>query len=351
MTTGYVPRTEFCGCDTSWANAGKRPANANHGQVGYNEATTQLEIYDAIAGAWRTVASNLVGTAWFANSATGADTNVGTSAATAFKTITAAVAAATAGDTIYITGSFTEAVTVTKIGLSIIGAGTGPHQATWTAAADAVCLTLNASDCQVANIRFRPPAYSSGAPAAIVLNNAPYARIVGNRFQGQTGSNFAIFCMLGAAYSSDDVLIAGNEFIYLNNITTVYGSAIESTAADGGYSCSSWQIVNNIFDAPVEGVNINGRGCLIAGNIFRDKGLLAAGTMGTVTGSAGSKLMIDLSGTNADCNCVVGNWLGGAYSSTLYLKGGSNDEWYGNFTVSTTATLTNGAGMTLTPTT
>ncbi len=204
------------------------------------------------------------GTAWFCDSVNGNDANSGKAWSSAFKTIAAAVAAAAAGDAIYVKGSFSEAVVVALAGLSIVGIGSGPHQATWTAAADAVCLTLQASDCLVRNIRFQPPAYAAGTPAAIVLSNAPYARIVGNRFQGKQGSMYAIFCALDAAHSSDNVLIQGNEFIYLNNVTTVYGSAIESTAVDGGFSCSSWQIVDNLFDAPVEGININARGCLIA---------------------------------------------------------------------------------------
>ena len=346
----YVPRTTFYGVSTSWTTA-LRPTNANHGEIGYNETTQNVEVYDAIAKTWNVIScAAQIGTVWYCDSVNGLDTNTGRGWSKAFKTITAAAAAAAAGDTICIKGTFTEAVTVTQIGVSILGIGTGPHQATWTAAADAVCLTLSASDCVVAGIRFQPPAYSSGTPAAIVLSNAPYARIIGNRFQGKTGSVQAIWCNLDATHSSDDVVIANNEFIYLNNVTTVYGSAIASTAVDGGYSCSSWQILNNNFDAPVEGININGRGCLIAGNQFRVNGLLANGTMGAVTGSADSKCMIDLSGTNADCNHVHGNFLDGTYSATLYVKGGSHDSWFGNWTATTTATITNGAGMTLTAT-
>ena len=49
----YVPRTTFYGVSTSWANAASRPTNPNHGQVGLNEATGNLEVYDSVAAAWR----------------------------------------------------------------------------------------------------------------------------------------------------------------------------------------------------------------------------------------------------------------------------------------------------------
>ncbi len=348
LTSATVRRLTDCNnWDTSWTTA-NRPSSPDHGVCGYNEDTRHLEVYDAITQEWN-VQTQFA--SWYVDSVNGNDTtHSGRSFQSAYKTIAVAVAACAAGDSIYIKGSFNEAVTCAKIGVRIVGLGTGPHQATWTAAADAVCLTLTAADCEISGIRFQPPAYAAGTPAAILLSNAAYTRIIGNRFQGKTGSMYAIFCMLDATHSSDNVLISGNEFIYMNNITTVYGSCIAATEADGGYSCSSWKILGNIFNAPVEGINMNARGCLIAGNQFLVSGLKADGTMGAVTGSAGSKTMITLAGTNADCNHVRGNWLGGAYSSTLYVKGGTNDSWFGNWTLTVTATITNGAGMTLTAT-
>ena len=292
--------------------------------------------------------ATVAGAVYWVNSVTGSDASDGLSPESPMATITVAVAACSAGDTIYIKGSFSEAVTLAKQGVRIIGYGVGPYEATWTAAADAVCLTITAAACEIRNIRFRPPAYTAGTPAAIVLSNAAYTRIIGNRFQGKTGSYYAIFCKLTASFSSDNVLIQDNEFLYMNNVTTVYGTCIASTAVDGGYSCSSWRIIGNDFNAPVFGIDINARNSLIANNIFRVNGLKADGTSGAVTGSAGSGTMIDLSGVSSACNHVNNNWLGGAYSSTLYVDStGNNDDWCGNYTQSTTATITNGAGMTL----
>ena len=284
------------------------------------------------SGSWVTSQSGIMLPAnnWYVNSSTGSDANDGKTWGTAFATIAAAVAAASAGDRIFILGTdFSEAVTVSLAGLAIIGVGTGPNMATWTAAADAICLTLAATDCVVAGIKFRPPAYSTGTPAAIELSSASYARILGNRFQGKTSSYMAIY---SPVCNSDNVLIEGNEFLYMNNITTVYGSCILGVEA-GGLSYSAWKIRNNDFNAPVEGININGRVCLIEGNHFRVNGINADGTTGAVTGSAGSKKMIDLSGTNSYGNHLHGNYLGGAYTSTLYAKSASGDDWAGNFNI------------------
>jgi hypothetical protein len=267
----------------------------------------------------------------YVDGTSGSDAGDGLTWATAYKTIAAAYAAAVAGDTIAIKGSFTEAVVSTKIGLRFVGIGTGPDEATWTAAADAICLTLGAADQEVSNIRFRPPAYTAGTPAAIKLHNAPYSRIIGNRFQGKTGSYYAIFCELDATHSSDNVLTQGNEFIYMNNITTVYGSAIVSTAVDGGYSCSSWRILDNDFNGCVAGIDLNARHCLVQGNIFRENGLTAAGAVAAVTGAAGSKKMFDLSGTSSGANTVTRNTFAATYSTTLFVVGASGDNWVGNF--------------------
>lgn len=285
------------------------------------------------AGQWLTSQNDVLafGTRYYVDSVNGLDGNAGLTWATALKTIAAAVALAVAGDIITYRGSFNEAVVipVTKTGLQLIGNGTGPNQAQWTAPDDGVCLTINATDVLAASTKFRPPAYTSGTPAAIVLGGAGYARIIGNRFQGKAGSKCAIY---SPVCDSDNVKIQGNEFIYLNNITTVYGAAILGVEA-GGLSYSSWVIKGNDFNAPVEGINICGRGCLIEGNHFRVNGLKADNSMGAVTGSAGSKKMIDLSGTSSNSNHVHGNYLGGAYNATLYAASAGNDDWSGNYNI------------------
>jgi hypothetical protein len=263
------------------------------------------------------------GTTYWVDSVNGADGNDGTTLETAFQTIAAAVAAAVAGDTIYIRGSFTEAVTIAVAGVRIIGFGTGPNQAVWTAADDAVCLTLAAGSIEVRNIRFRPPAYAADrGTCAIKLNAASYARIMGNRFQGKTGSQAAIY---SPACDSDNVLIQGNEFVYLN--TATYGAGIVGVEA-GGLSYSAWRILGNIFSSCVNAIDICGRVCQIAGNAIHEYGINPAGAVAAVLA-----LGIDLSGTNSGGNAVWGNQLGGTYDATLYKVGASGDQWAGNYNV------------------
>jgi len=248
------------------------------------------------------------GTIWRVNSAVSAS-GAGKTWATAFKTIAEAVAAASAGDTILIKGTaFSEAVTLTsKNGLRIIGVGTGPNQATWTGAADAVCLTINSTDVLVENIKFRPPAYSAGTPAAIQLGTgASYTTIRGCRFQGKAGSWYAIY---SPACGADNVTIEDNEFIYLN--TATYGAGILGVEA-GGLSYSGWKIRRNSFNSCVTNVNINGRVCEVTDNVFGVNGINAAGA-----GAAVCTLSLDLSGTSSYGNTVGRNTFGGAYTTRL----------------------------------
>ena len=266
----------------------------------------------------------LPGTIRYVDGTNGSDSNSGTSWSSAYLTIAATIAAAVAGDVIMIKGSFTEAVTIAvgKTGLSIVGAGTGPNQAQWTGAADAVCLTINATDVLVENIKFRPPAYTAGTPAAILLGGANYTRIINCRFQGKTGSWYAIY---SPVCNSDNVEISDCEFIYMN--TATYGAAILGVEA-GGLSYSGWKILRNIFNSCVTAININGRVCTIKDNVILEYGIAAAGTLGAVLA-----LGIDLSGTSSGGNAVTRNQLGGTYGATLYKVGASGDQWAGNLNV------------------
>lgn len=265
------------------------------------------------------------GNTYFVDSVSGSDAAAGTSLATAFKTITKAVTTAAAGDTIFLRGSFTEEVTVDKEGLRLIGIGVSPRQTQWTADADGVCLEIAAGSVLVQNIYFRPPAYTADRGAcAIKLNGAAYARILGNRFQGKTGSQAAIYSPVA---NSDNVVIQGNDFQYLN--TATYGAAIVGVEA-GGLSYSAWQIVDNIFASCVTAINLCGRVCVVTGNSIAEAGINPAGAVATIL-----SLGIDLSGTNSGGNQVWGNQLGGTYNATLYKVGASGDQWAGNYNVLT----------------
>ncbi len=262
------------------------------------------------------------GTCYYVDSTNGSDSNDGLTWVGAYKTITKAEASASAGDTIFIRGSFTETVTVDLAGVSIIGVGTCAKDAVqWTAAADAECLIIAANYVSVKNIYFKVPAYTADATVtAIKLSNANYAKIQGCRFQGQAGSYQAIY---SPVCNSDNVEISDCEFYYLN--TATYGAAILGVEA-GGLSYSGWKILRNIFNSCVTAIDINGRVCTIADNIIYEYGIKADATVAQVLAKG-----IDLSGTSSGGNVVTRNTLCGAYTSTLYVAGASGDNWNGNY--------------------
>ena len=269
-----------------------------------------------------------IGTVYFVDGTDGSDAHTGKSWGTAFLTIAAAVAACAAGDTIYIKGSFSEAVTCSKAGVRFIGIGTGPQEATWTmvslasSTANGWCLKIAAAGVLVQNIKFRPPAYvSAGVPTAINLSTgSDYSIIRGCRFQGRTGSHNAIYGLVPVG----NIVIEGNEFIYMNTHTS--GKAIYMPAS-AGVACSAWQIKNNIFNSCIVDIDIDGRSCLLEGNKHFIVGLDHDGTFaGVVTVQA-----IDLSGTDTGANVMTKCTLGGTYNLATYKPGAVGDVWMGNY--------------------
>jgi hypothetical protein len=283
---------------------------------------------------------NPFGKTWYANSVTGSNSNNGQDPLAAFSTIVYALTKMAAGDTLVISGSFSEAATCSLAGIKFIGAGTGPVMATWTAptVAASFCLKISGANCLVENIKFRPVIYAtSGIPSGIRLTTgANYTKIVGCRFQGQAGSIAAIY----ADAAVDNVQILDNEFLYMNNVTTSpYGVGIYGTS-----TYASWIIRGNTFNSCRAAIILGGHCCIIDHNIIKYYGLRADNTYNTVLAMG-----IDLS-AGYGCNTICDNQLGGAYSNALYLKSAAGDEWAGNWTLSVTATITNAAGMTLTAT-
>ena len=276
-----------------------------------------------------------VSTPWFVDGVNGSDGNSGQSWDQALKTITAAVAACSAGDTIAIKGTaFNEAVVCNKAGVRFLGIGTGPAQATWTAptVAGSFCLELAAGYCQVENIKFRPVIYTtSGIPTGILLSGAPYTVIRGCRFQGQPGSYTAIY---SPVCNSDNVHIEGCEFLYFN--TALHGQAILGVDA-GGLSYSGWHVEGCSFNSCVYDIVLPARCGVFAGNSHPIGGIDSTGALGAITTQA-----VNLSGTNSGGNVVTGCALGGAYTSSLYVGGSAQDSWAGNFAAITATYCPNG---------
>lgn len=256
-----------------------------------------------------------------------------------YATITLAQAAASAGDTILIKGSFSEAVLGTKAGVRYIGIGTGPNMAKWTmvslvsSAANGWCLKLSAANCYVENIKFTPPAYlSSGVPTAINLDTgSDYTTVKNCLFQGTTSSYKAIYGLVPV----DNVRIEGCKF---KNMNTASNGAAIYMPASAGVACSYWNIDNCEFNSCVTAINLDGRSCRVTGCTITEYGLKPDGTFPYQLLACG----IDLSGTDTGCNMVTKNTLAGAYTSTLYKPGTANDCWFGNWVPVTGTTATSG---------
>ncbi len=279
------------------------------------------------------------GTHWYCDS-TVSTSGDGKSWTSAFKTITEAVTAASAGDYIHLWGSFAESVTCAKAGLRFVGEGTGPRQVLWAPVAgnDKVNLAITAAYVEVANVYFSPGPKSASYSACITLANANHARITGNRFQGSTGSYYAIY---SAACNSDNVHVTGNEFRYFN--TATYGAAILGVNA-GGFQYSGWHITGNTFNSCVTAIKLSCKAAVITGNVVQKGGVTADGA----TNAAVMALGIDLQGddaTNSGGNTVSENVLDGAYTTDLYRAGATGDCWYGNRCAITTTTAPYGLSV------
>lgn len=283
----------------------------------------------------------VTGQPWFVDSVGGLATYDGKAWTQAKATIATAVALASAGDTIFLQGSFSEAVTSSLARLRFIGIGTGPQATQWTAANDGVCLTINATQNFVSNIKFSVPAYTSGIPAAIKLLSASYGIIDKCLFQGKTASRQAIYSAAATA-DSDNFTVRGCKFKNLN--TATHGAGIWLLNTSAVYNYGSWSILDNVFESCVTGIKGAFRFSLVKGNSISNYGLKAGGTDPEVVLALG----IDLSGAapaGTGGNVVTGNTLGGAYTSTLYKVGATGDIWRGNYVEETATTAPYGLSL------
>jgi hypothetical protein len=264
------------------------------------------------------------GNVWYADSEVEAAGN-GTTWKTAFDTITAAVAKASAGDTIAMKGSFNEAVTCDTHGIHFVGVGNSPKECIWTAptVAASFCLKPTGENITVENIYFRAVIYTgSGVPSAIRLSGSNWFKAKDCIFRGQTGSYTAIY---SPVCDSDNVILENCQFAYFNTATN--GIAILGVEA-GGLSYSGWKIIDCDFLSNLKHIDVNMRSGVIKGCSFPVGGIIPAGSIT----DAFTTMCIDLSGTSSGANVVTQNTLGGAYTTALYVSGAGLDNWKGNFT-------------------
>ena len=204
----------------------------------------------------------------------------------AFITIAEAVAASLAAgghhDTILIKGTdnedsdsnpvndYSESVTIdaSQVGLRLIGMGNGPEGVKWTVGtAEGIILTINAIDCVVENIRFRPNGAASGAAIFLSANadltkNANGTQIRNCIFRSTTETALAGIQTEGAS----DVIVENNVF------TSVATAVLQNTTPN---SVSYRMIIRNnlVDDKCTNGFVIDGRSCLLDNNKFAGAGL------------------------------------------------------------------------------
>ena len=254
------------------------------------------------------------GTSYCVDSVNGVDTYNGLSWATPLNTIAAAVALASDGDTIFIYGTFTEAVTCAKK-LAFIGRGNTVNDAVWMESeAGQTLLTLTGTDCLIMGIRFRVP--TTGG-IAINMSGSDYTKIIGCHFQGRAGSYYGIYVDGGSQWQ-----ILGNIFEYMN--TSTYGCGIL------GYSTTTvptgCEIAFNTFHSNLRHIKATMRQSFVHDNLFQSVGLSATNTSLTAT------VLCDVYGevAGAQYNTVTRNMFQGTYTITAGYKPGTGDNWYGN---------------------
>jgi hypothetical protein len=280
------------------------------------------------------------GIVYYVDTVLGSNSNDGLSWAGAFLTMTYANTLVADGDTILVRGNIAEA-SVTLAANRVTIRGVTPHYGsanasqgvTWLEAAKEQVQLVNVTGKgnRFENITFRGcrtdttnTTYSLGR--CVTLAAAHGTQFVNCRFQGRVGTMAAIY---SAAATTDDVDIIGCEFVYWN--TATYGTAILGIQA-GGLAYSGWRIVGCTFNSNVQHIKLCMRGGLIQGCTFAEYGVTAAGAVDAVT-TLGISL-VSTSGVGGGANQVVGNYLDGAYTSTLYKVNADvsgSDNWCGNY--------------------
>jgi len=253
------------------------------------------------------------GSAWYVDSSRTASGG-GASWGGAFITITEAVAAASAYDTIFVKGNKTGetsdyaesvSVSVAQVGLRIVGVGNSPEGVMWTVGtAEGTILSLAAKDSYVTGFRFRPNGATSGKAIDVAVT-ALGSTIEGNIFRS------TLETALYGIYidSTADLTIRNNVFTSVE--TAIFGAATTKTIYRA-------KILDNLFDDKVEtaGVNITGRACIIKGNDF----------------TSDTPLLIDTyKDSVGEMNIVTRNTLPCAAAYETNCSGSTSDNWLGNY--------------------
>lgn len=252
-------------------------------------------------------------THWFVDNIGGSADALGTSPAGALSTIAAAVAFASAGDTIHIKGTttnYTESVVCTLDRMTFVG-HSFVEGAGWTPAAqNGTCLTLSGSKgTRVTGILFRPNGTTGiGIDLSETVADDTDSVTIDNCVFKSTGQDvgYHIFANGCPAY----VKIYHNHFTW--GVVAIGATSASNTSATG------WEIISNYFsDKITKGIYLPCRRCLIKDNHFS--------TMTTTIDTVG------YAATNGDYNDVNGNYIFETATWSSVTNGQANDSWQNNF--------------------
>ncbi len=257
----------------------------------------------------------------------------------AFITITEAVAAASAYDTILIAGTdaqdsssdpvsdYTEQVTIaaTKMGLRIIGMGNSPEGVLWEGDSDEVILTINAKDCYVEGIRFRPNGAATGGAIFLAKNAALTACANGATIRNCIFRSTTATAIFGIkTEGANDVLV--EDCVFTSVVTAIYQDATPNSVT------YRMRVRNNLVDDKcTNGFVIDGRSCDFVDNSLASDLTVLINTYSV--GSAGSK------------NMVRGHMFCHAEYETGCI-GSSSDNWLGNKSIDVGSSAVHASGGT-----
>jgi len=256
----------------------------------------------------------MFGKYWFVDNTNAGAIHNGKAPETAFLTITAGVAKAADGDTVYVKGTGTdydESVIVSRDNISLIAVSPHVKNCGWTADTDTTCLQVTGAGCVVDGFYFRPDGATSGIAIDIGTNTTTAqgnnTTIQNNLFKS-TGTTCAY--AIKANGCPEYVKLYNNHFTWVGYV--VYADATPLKPA------TAWEIIGNyISDKCTYGIYLPARRCLIARNYINAASAPVLSLLGY--------------GSSGTFNSVASNQFGGNYSNTGGYIIGTSDEWTGNF--------------------
>jgi hypothetical protein len=263
---------------------------------------------------------------FYVDSATGNVLNSGLSWGQAKATIQQGVDLMTDHSTLYVGGvAYTEAVTL-PVGIErgkIIGVCKANQIPFWqSGAVDAVHLTINRGEWEVANFRF----FSSVATVAhVTISKAGGSAVIRDCWFSGNGSESGIEAV-GPGGAPTDIKILRNRFSGFVTTNALEGAICGTNYDDSG--AVVWEIIGNMFADNTKNINLLAHSCRIEGNTFTTTA--TADAMTVIISTRAGVGAIGAGGGNA----VVGNYFPHATTELITANGylaSTNDVWAGNY--------------------